>query len=581
MAETPEDEPDEIPTTAVDEPSAASGLTLRIFGETVFENHPLPSRGEVTLGRSREADIRIEHSSVSRMHARLSIGDTITVEDLGAANGVSIGGHPLKANVPATVAPGEPFDLGSVMVVVQTRDVSRRPRRMWKHGYFEARLEEECARAERGQHSFAVARIGVSGARGNAAEALAAALSPEHVVAEYAPNEFELLLGDVDADEATEQLADVVRQLRELGGRVRTGVAMFPVDGRTPEALVARACHDVWDRTPKGSGPSPVVAAPAMLRLYRLIDRVAPSMVNVLLLGETGVGKEVLAEAVHRRSPRAAKPFLRLNCAAFTETLLESELFGYEKGAFSGAVQTKPGLLETADGGTVFLDEMGEMPASLQAKLLRVIEARTVMRVGGLKERPIDVRFVAATNRDLEHEIERGHFRQDLYYRLNGVAIVIPPLRERREELEELAQVFIARASQEGGLGEPPLLSPAALRLLESYPWPGNIRELRNVIERAVLLCLDGVITPEHLPMDKMMSSFASTDRRPATPRLAATEAPPAGSVADLERQRIIDALEQCAGNQTYAARQLGISRSTMLARLKEFSLPRPRKPRR
>jgi transcriptional regulator with PAS, ATPase and Fis domain len=285
-----------------------------------------------------------------------------------------------------------------------------------------------------------------------------------------------------------------------------------------------------------------------------------------------------------------------------TESLLESELFGHERGAFTGAVQAKPGLLETADGGTVFLDEIGELPMSTQVKLLRVLEERQVLRVGSLKARPIDVRFVAATNRDLEAEIDRGTFRRDLYYRLNGISLMIPPLRERVSEIEGLARAFILNACRQVGRGRPPALAADALDLMRRYSWPGNIRELRNVIERAVLLAGDGDIGVEHLPVEKLRATLA----HPSTPDLASFNPPPASPPpaapaaapprpadaaatdsgrlrADLEaveRQHILDALAKTGGNQTEAARLLGISRRTLLTRLDHYAISRPRKGR-
>ncbi|KYF75892.1 Fis family transcriptional regulator, partial [Sorangium cellulosum] len=229
-----------------------------------------------------------------------------------------------------------------------------------------------------------------------------------------------------------------------------------------------------------------IVKDSAMRAVYELAERVARGPINILLLGETGVGKEVLAESIHRASPRAQRPLLRLSCVALSESLLESELFGHERGAFTGAVRAKPGLLETAEGGTVFLDEIGELPLSIQAKLLRVIEERKVMRVGGLTPTKIDVRFISATHRNLEAEVSRGAFRQDLYFRLNGVTLTIPPLRERPGEVAALAQLFAERTAKElfpseASAGTVPI-SPAALVGLQRHSWPGNIRELRNVI---------------------------------------------------------------------------------------------------
>ncbi len=325
--------------------------------------------------------------------------------------------------------------------------------------------------------------------------------------------------------------------------------------------------------------PDIVVRDPAMQSLHALLGRIAAGDISVLLLGETGVGKEVFAESVHRLSPRNKKPFLRLNCAALTETLLESELFGFEKGAFTGANNPKPGLLESARGGTVFLDEVGDLPLPIQAKLLRVIEDRKVLRLGGLTPRPIDVRFVAATNRDLEAEIEKGTFRRDLFFRLNGISLVIPPLRERAGEIADLARTFVKQASERGGRSAP-LIGPDAMAALERHAWPGNIRELRNMIDRAVLLC-DGEIRVEHLSLPAARAP--ASVREAAPPKAAPVDAGDGRSklrseVDAFERQRIVEALEKCAGNQTRAAKLLGISRRTLTNRLNEYSIPRPLK---
>jgi len=320
-----------------------------------------------------------------------------------------------------------------------------------------------------------------------------------------------------------------------------------------------------------------VVRDPAMVRLYELAERVAQGTISVLLLGETGTGKEVLAEAIHRASPRHKRPLLCLNCAALSENLLESELFGHEKGAFSGAIAAKPGLLETAHGGTVFLDEIGEMPLALQAKLLRVLEERRITRVGGLKPIPIDVRFIAATHRELEQEIRKGTFRQDFFYRLNGISLVIPALRERPAEIAELAEAFLQRASREAGRREAPPIAEEAMALLQRHSWPGNIRELRNVMERAVLTCVDDpVITLAHLPVEKMLATGTSAESLTRPGPAAATQTDL--GFADDERSRIVDALNKCGGNQSHAARLLGISRGTLGVRLATYGLPRPRK---
>ncbi|MDQ3034562.1 MAG: sigma-54 dependent transcriptional regulator [Myxococcota bacterium] len=337
-----------------------------------------------------------------------------------------------------------------------------------------------------------------------------------------------------------------------------------------------------------------IVLDPVMRAVYDEARRAARGPISILILGETGVGKEILAHEIHRSSTRASGPFVALNCAALSDTLLESELFGHEKSAFTGAAQSKPGLLESANGGTVFLDEIGDIPLSTQVKLLRVLEDRKVMRVGGRAALPIDVRFVAATNRDIERDADQGIFRRDLLFRLNSVTLTLPPLRERHGELEALAQVFLRATSEELGRTTPRIM-PAAMSALLAHDWPGNVRELRNVMERAALMCSSAELGPEHLP-PKIGGAHRVTPP-PAAPSCSAGGHPsgasarsdrdhaPAdfleerrGALAEVERRRIEDALARCAGNQTQAAALLGISRRTLVSRLSQYELPRPRK---
>jgi len=331
-----------------------------------------------------------------------------------------------------------------------------------------------------------------------------------------------------------------------------------------------------------GADPDVVVRDPAMRAIYQQAALAARSPLNVLILGETGVGKEVLSHAIHKHSRRANGPFLAFNCAALTETLQESELFGYEKGAFTGAQQARAGLFEAADGSTVFLDEIGELAPAAQAKLLRVIANRVVTRLGSTRERPVDVRFVAATNRDLEAETAAGRFRPDLYFRLNGFSLLIPPLRERPEEIEIFARLFLAAASREIDRTEPLTLAPATLEILRRHRWPGNVRELRNAIGRAVVLCLGEEVLPEHLPpalLKAVESQAPAAPPAPASPPSASGARRPLPSeVEALEKTQILDALERCAGNQSRAARMLGISRGKLIARLDAFDITRPRK---
>lgn len=331
----------------------------------------------------------------------------------------------------------------------------------------------------------------------------------------------------------------------------------------------------------------PIVIDEAMLKVYDRVRRIAVSSINVLILGETGVGKEVVADALHGASGgRSQGPFVRINCATLPESLVESELFGHQQGAFTGAVRDKKGLLEAADRGTVFLDEVGELPLPIQAKLLRVLESREITRVGAVKGQPVDIRFVAATNRNLETEARAGRFREDLYFRLNGVTVSVPPLRERPLEIEPLINVFLRGFAAE--LARPtPQLAPAALQRLLQYSWPGNIRELRNVIECALLLSSGASIELCHLPPPLGDEHFASAAPPTASrndERTAASTLIPAPRPGGLdarqaaERERIVGALAACNGNQSRAAEHLGMPRRTLVAKLVTYDIPRPRK---
>jgi Nif-specific regulatory protein len=285
-----------------------------------------------------------------------------------------------------------------------------------------------------------------------------------------------------------------------------------------------------------------------MRDVYQFIARVAPTVSTVLIWGESGTGKELAARAIHLNSPRRNKPFIAVNCAALTETLLESELFGHEKGAFTGAVAQKKGKLEVADGGTLFLDEVGEMPQLLQVKLLRVLQEREFERVGGTRTLKVDIRLIAATNKDLEEAIRQGSFRQDLYYRLNVVALSMPPLRERREDISLLASYFVQKYSDKCNRRVTGISGEARARLT-SYDWPGNVRELENAIERAVVLGTTEVILPEDLP-----EAALETDV-PVTGGVAKYHE----AVAEAKKQLILKAVEQAGGNYTEAAKLLGV----------------------
>jgi DNA-binding NtrC family response regulator len=454
-------------------------LELVVFGRDVVQAHPLPLQGNVTIGRSSDNDIQIDHPSVSRRHALLHLGAALVLEDLGGVNGTHI--HP--------------------PILANEADDTRR--------------------------SLPVKKL-------------------------------DLAVGDHLT------FGSVMSVLRRRSSQAR------PYPGEASPASAPSSRDGV------------VLSDPAMRALYAEAKLAAASPLSVLLLGETGVGKEVLARTIHLDSGRAAGPFLALNCSSLPESLLEGELFGYEKSSFTGATQSRPGLFESAEGGTLFLDEAGDLPMSVQVKLLRVLEERQVLRIGARRPRPIDVRFLAATNRDLEAGVARGTFREDLFYRLNGFTLTIPPLRERPADIAPLAEVFAAKACRDFECSASATFSAPALAVLQRYAWPGNVRELRNVVERAVVLGRGSEIRLEHLP-PRLVDEGVMSARRPATrvvfPGSGATQPiirPTKGSPE--ERDLIIAALEACNGNQGKAAEMLGMSRRTFISRLEEHGIERPRK---
>jgi len=315
---------------------------------------------------------------------------------------------------------------------------------------------------------------------------------------------------------------------------------------------------------------------PAMLRVVQLAEQVAPSEASVLITGESGTGKEVMAKYLHARSRRAAKPFISINCAAIPEALLESELFGHEKGAFTGAVARRIGKFEEANGGTLLLDEISEMDFRLQAKLLRAIQERLIDRVGGTKPVPVDIRILATSNRNLVDAVRQGQFREDLLFRLNVVNLKLPPLRERPGDITALSEHFVAKYSKANGFA-PRSLSPAAAEQLRRAPWPGNVRELENTLHRAVLLASSDVIGPEAIAMPdgtgltETVSTFGvAAEARAVAETIARTMV--GRTVADVERDLILDTLDHVLGNRTHAATILGISIRTLRNKLNQYA---------
>jgi DNA-binding NtrC family response regulator len=311
-----------------------------------------------------------------------------------------------------------------------------------------------------------------------------------------------------------------------------------------------------------------VAHSAAMRRVFALLEQAAPTKATILIGGETGTGKEVAARAVHDLSPRRAGPFLAMNCAALPETLIESELFGHEKGAFTGAAERRAGYFELANGGTLLLDEIGEMPIVTQAKLLRVLEERKIRRLGGSREIEVDVRIVAASNRDLREGIAKGTFREDLYFRLNVFEVNLPPLRDRREDIPLIARALLDGLNKRHECRVTDL-SPEVQALFAGYAWTGNVRELRNILERAVILAGEGLIRPQHLP-----PGFAGLPNRQVETSGSEVTLRPGVTVEEAERQLILMTLRHTDGNRARAAELLGLSVKTLFNKLKQYNEP-------
>jgi DNA-binding NtrC family response regulator len=332
------------------------------------------------------------------------------------------------------------------------------------------------------------------------------------------------------------------------------------------ERGMQREMERLREETGRPAGVEGIVGSSrAMEEVLRKIRLVAPTRMNVLITGESGTGKELVARAIHTLSPRVGKPFLPLNCAAIPEGLLESELFGHEKGAFTGAVAARPGKLESAEGGTLFLDEVGDVSLSIQAKLLRAIEQKEILRVGSSAVRQVDVRILAATNQDLKARVEEKAFREDLFYRLNVFGIVVPPLRERREDIPKLSEHLLGLLARENETA-PKRLSPAALKALLAYRWPGNVRQLRNALETATLVCAEDTIGPGDLPAEVTPATVPPTSAAPIP-------LPASRTLTEIERDAIRDALAKTGGNKTQASKLLGIGLRTLHRKVKEYGI--------
>jgi len=543
----------------------------------------LRAAAAVVIGRSEPADVVLDDPSLSRPHARFEVRERqIWVQDLESKNGTWVNGERTSLH---RVVPGDAIRLGAVAVTLHAGGVAGVPAEgLASNEALMLALERELVRAR--LHRQPLALVRVQGAGQGGAEALQAHLpevieagQPARVAALYSPGELHLLWMDLTSKDALERAVSLARRLGEQGCEVRCGVAAFPDVGGSPDELLAgcgralrlssreRPVRPAPARRSVGSDPGdqPVVLSPAMRALFETVERLSLSTIPVLLQGETGTGKEIVARAIHDAGPRRDQPLRAVNCGGLPEQLVESALFGHERGAFTGAERQHQGIFEQAQGGTVLLDEIGELSPGTQAALLRVLETGRVLRVGGTQEVELDVRVIAATNRDLEAMVSEGDFRQDLFFRLNAVTLEVPPLRQRPEEISALVERFLqeARRRQPTAVAG---VSPEALELLSRYRWPGNIRELRNVIERAVVIARGDRITPDDL--SERVRAATSPHREPSD------------EVVDFrtriqrhEAELILEALRESGWNQSEAARRLNMPLRTMVRKVQAYGL--------
>jgi DNA-binding NtrC family response regulator len=559
----------------------------------------LTAAGEMVIGRSSDADLRLTSPAVSGKHARIRIeGQQVLIRDCGSRNGTRVNGERVES--PRSLTFGDVISVGGVTIIYHSGQRGSDERRILAVEDFHNRCDREieCSLRYRRPLGLMVLVPGpLRAARRALDEALLQRLRGVDLIATESSGDI-LVLASEGSAIAVEALA---RRLAEIASsmapEIRIGYACCPTDACTSSELLAMA--RVAAREARAGSVSPalsaartidlgeykvLVADPAMARLYSVAQRLGESELPVLIAGETGTGKELAARTVHCFSRRRIGPFVPINCAAIKDTLLESEVFGHEKGAFTDAVRTKPGVLERAEGGTLFLDEVGELPLAAQAKLLRVLENKTFSRLGDTRERHADVRLVAATNRNLEEEIGAGRFRQDLYFRLSGALLVVPPLRERPRETPILAQAFL-RAACDVAKRPQKTLSDAALEALSKYSWPGNIRELKNLMEWVTATVSAREIEPKHFENRIAAAPVPPPRRDTAPPRAQRATLPPPQfrpldeELRQLERHRIIEALAASDGNQTRAAELIGMPLRTFQLKLKRLGIggKRPR----
>jgi DNA-binding NtrC family response regulator len=576
-------------------------VSLLIYHRDGAQLAQLRPDSRLVIGRDAPSDVCIHDVSLSRQHAQFSLLDgELTVEDLGSTNGTFVGG----ANVDKIVVkPGDEVVLGTVTVTVHEPNKSAPPTGLIGHDRFRETLAYEVIRSRFFARplSVIIARA-LDGSERHVRHwfpLVQPILRPVDWAAMYGPEVVELLLPDATASAA---LA-IAEKMSRAAPRLGLGVATFPEAGTSAEELLgesraaaqrssraspvqaaeAQGPRTVAPREAGSPGPDLVAESPAMKELLHTARRVAKGAIPVLIHGETGTGKEVLSRFIHETGARKKQPIICVNCGAIPGDLVESMLFGHERGAFTGAAQQQKGVFEAADGGTVFLDEIGELPATAQAALLRVLETKRFTRIGSTKEIVVDVRMLAATHRDLQVMCDEGQFRLDLFFRLNTMTLMVPPLRERLEDIEPLSYRLLERAN-ETNEANVRRIDRDALDLMRAYEWPGNVRELKNVIERAVVIAESDEITADDLPETvRGRRSERSPRVDEAGSETVATSTPFHLLEGDfrtrlerLEADLLRAALQSAHWNQTETARQLSMPLRTLTYKIKMHGIKKP-----
>ena len=550
---------------------------LVVVDQIASWRHALPDDGQIIIGRVAECDVTVSDTAVSRQHVRIDmVAGRATVVDLASQNGTLVNNRRISEN---ELVDGDVISIGAAILVFHGPAVSVARVAIVSPAEFGVQLGRELERVVQYGRELALVHLVIGELdRATVEQRLLPHLRALDLVTWHSASELGVLLPETDG----EALDTLVSRMLTIIPHGRLGFALAPRDGCDANTLVtgARGAAD-GASSGRANGARPprtvdlgdriaVIADPALVRVFELVDRLAPADLSVLIQGETGTGKEVVATALHRLSPRVGRPLIAINCAALPENLVESELFGHERGAFSGAVTTKPGIFESARGGTVFLDEVGELPMSVQSKLLRVIESRRVTRLGDVRELVVEMRVVAASNRDLKHEIQAGRFRQDLFFRLSGATIWLPPLRDRPREIPVLAHRFVSDACERANRS-PLVLTGGAISRLTRHPWPGNVRELRNVCEYLVATVVGGQI--EDLQIDEILAGAQDPVVPNPTSEALSAFRPLSEEIEALERTRITEALRSTKGNRTQAARAIAMPLRTFLERLKRYAI--------